>query len=113
MSSEVTFWVKPQLQRRWQKPDRTIDRWRDSGRLPPPDTFLGNQPAWKEETILAVEAEWARQGAERVPHQNTDKAHAAAAERRTQLAEQSAQWLKKSAPKGVLKPARKATRREA
>lgn len=109
MSSEVTFLTKPALQRRWGKPDRTIDRWRDIGRLPAPDTYLGAHPAWREQTILAAEAEWARQGAARIPHQDTDKAHAAAAEKRAQLAEQSARWVKKNAPKEVLKPARKAT----
>ncbi len=93
MSSEVTFWVKPMLQRRWQKPDRTIDRWRESGRLPPPDTFLGHQPAWREDTILAAEAKWAQQGAERAPHQDTDKAHAAAV-----AAKHAGEKSRKSAP---------------
>jgi hypothetical protein len=111
MSSEVTFLTKPALQRRWGKPDRTIDRWwKETRRLPPPDTYLGSHPAWREQTILSAEAEWARQGAARVPHQDTDKAHAAAAEKRAQRAEQSAAWVKKNAPKDVLKPARKPMR---
>jgi len=102
-SEEVTFLTKPALQRRWGKPDRTIDRWwKETGRLSPPDTYLGPHPAWREQTILAAEAEWARQGAERAPHQDTAKAHAAA---------MAAKKGQKLAPKGVLKPVRKATRR--
>jgi len=99
MSSEVTFLTKPQLQRRWGKPDRTIDRWRDIGRLPPADTFLGNQPAWREQTILEAEAKWAQEGAERVPYQNTAKAHKAATEKRAKQAVMKA--IPKRAPKDV------------
>jgi len=105
MSSEVMFWTKPMLQRRWQTTDRSIDRWwKETGRLPQPDTYIGPSPAWSDQTIRAAEAEWAREGLARRPHQDTAKALAAAmAEKRAQAAKAKAGTPRKptrSAPRG-------------
>jgi predicted DNA-binding transcriptional regulator AlpA len=47
------FWTKPNLAMRYGgKSTRTIDRWVEAGRFPPPDIRLPNgQPAWSDATI--------------------------------------------------------------
>ena len=99
MSSEV-FWTMPMLSVRWRRCGRTIARWREQGLIPEPDIYLGKQPAWTEETVLAVEAEMKRRAVESPPvYPNMAKAQAGLAARRTKLA---AEGLKeKRAPRGA------------
>ncbi len=100
MSSEVVYWTMPMLSVRWKRTTRTFARWRKQGLIPEPDIYLGKQPAWTEETVLAVEAEMKRRAVESPPvYPNMAKAQAGLASRRTQLA---AKGLKeKRAPRGA------------
>ncbi len=96
MSSEV-FWTMPMLSVRWNRTTRTLARWRRQGLIPAPDIYLGKQPAWTEETVLAVEAEMKRRAVERPPvYADINKARAGLAAKRAREAAGA-----KRAPKAV------------
>ena len=106
VSSEPVFISPVPLSLRWNRTTRTIARWRQQGLLPPPELYLGQQPAWSMETIHKVEEEMRQRAVECPPSfPNMGKAHAAVAAKRAQLAEREEQ----ATPK-VIEPTRKAAR---
>jgi hypothetical protein len=48
-----TYLRQPQLAKRYATTIRTIQRMRQNGRIPAPDTFSGPHPLWATETLDA------------------------------------------------------------
>jgi len=55
-SKDTRFRSKGNLADRYEVSERTIDRWREEGKFPPPDLVLpSGSPRWSDDTIFAHE----------------------------------------------------------
>ena len=55
-SKDAHYRSKGSLADRYEVSERTIDRWREEGKFPPPDLVLpSGQPRWADDTIAAHE----------------------------------------------------------
>lgn len=103
MSSEAVFIDQVALAARWHKTTRTIARWREQGKLPRAELYLGRQPNWSMKTIYKLEDEMRRAALEAPPtFPCTAKAIARRAELRAKQAAKQARG--KRAPATKAKP---------
>jgi hypothetical protein len=121
MNEDRVFIGQTPLAIRWGKSPRTILRWRELGRIPPPELYLSQQPNWRMETILKLEEEMQRRAVEAPPKfPSTAKALTRcaklAAARAARKARTKAAKLKRAAAAraaakaNAVKPARKAVK---
>jgi hypothetical protein len=55
-NQDTRYHSKPELAERYRVSSRTIDRWRELEKFPPPDLVLPNgAPRWADDTITAHE----------------------------------------------------------
>jgi hypothetical protein len=67
MLEDRVFIGQTPLAIRWGKSPRTILRWREIGKIPPPDLYLNQQPNWRMETVIRLEEQMQRQSVESPP----------------------------------------------
>lgn len=55
MSTHILF-DRSRLADRYNRSVPTVKRWERAGIVPPPDTYIFDEPAWKPETVVTIDA---------------------------------------------------------